>query len=295
MAGQFREAEIGDPDGLMLIDEQIGGLDVPVQNPLIVGILDRLSRLRADARCEPPPLIARRRLIAPPVFEQRVEPPAADVLHGIVRHAVVLTEGKDRHDVCMVQPGDRQRLALKPLQPPGIELHLVDDLEGDASPQRFLNRLVDHPHPTATKLARDPKVAKLRGNRASDFPIRRVRRALAQPLDHRHGRQQRSNNLGVLGISLQEVGDRWCLTAATTFDEFFGDAFERVAFFVVAVDRLGGVSRRSCVTHVSPLRNSGNCSRTLRSRSTARTYRLLAAAGLIESDAAASRLLICSK
>ena len=64
----------------------------------------------------------------------------------------------------MVKPSDRLRLALESLQSPGVEIDLVDDLEGDVAPERFLERLVDDPHSASAQLADDPELAEPHGS-----------------------------------------------------------------------------------------------------------------------------------
>ena len=104
--------------------------------------------------------------VSPPVIEQAVETSAANVLHRVIGKTLVLTDGEDRHDVGVVQPGDRLRLAMKTLEPPGVELNLVDDLQRDIAPERFLDRLVDDSHSTSAQFTNDPEVAELCRHRA---------------------------------------------------------------------------------------------------------------------------------
>ena len=54
MADELRQAEIGDPDRLMLVDQEIGRLDVAVKDSLFMCVLERLGGLDADARHETP-------------------------------------------------------------------------------------------------------------------------------------------------------------------------------------------------------------------------------------------------
>ena len=165
----------------------------------------------------------------------------------------------------------------------------MDHLERDIAPERLLDRLVNDPHPAPAQLANDPELAELRWHRSRRLHLRRRHSAPPQPLDHRHRRQQLADRLGMLGIALQVLGDRWRFAPSTALDKLFGHAFERVAIAVACnVDRVDRPGLRIRVVHVEPPSKPGICSSTLLSRSTARTYRLLAAAGLIASAAAAS-------
>ena len=71
----------------------------------------------------------------------------ADELHGKVVQALMLADAEDWHDVGMVQPGRRAGLAAKPFQPRRVaEMVEGERLQGHVPAQRFLDRLVHHPH-----------------------------------------------------------------------------------------------------------------------------------------------------
>ncbi len=40
-----RQAEVGDPEIAAIVDQDVGGLDVPVEHLQLVGVLERLGRL----------------------------------------------------------------------------------------------------------------------------------------------------------------------------------------------------------------------------------------------------------
>jgi len=47
-SNQLGQAEVGDPDGVVLVDQKVRRLDVAVEHPLLVGVGERLGRLRRE-------------------------------------------------------------------------------------------------------------------------------------------------------------------------------------------------------------------------------------------------------
>ena len=96
------------------------------------------------------------------VLQDHVQAVPLDVLHRVIVHTAVLTYSVNRHDPRVMQPGRRPRLELE-----SLHLHRVNpamqrqDLQGNPPPQRFLHRLVDHPHAAPTDLAEDAIFAEL--------------------------------------------------------------------------------------------------------------------------------------
>jgi hypothetical protein len=110
-----------------------------------------------------------RRSQPPQLGDDLFQPLALDQLHGVEADVSIPTHLEDRHDMGVVQPGRRLRLAAEPL----LGLWVVDqmtgeDLQGHPAAQGHLLGLVDHPHPAPADLAQDPVVAdlaKVRGDR----------------------------------------------------------------------------------------------------------------------------------
>ena len=76
----------------------------------------------------------------------------------------MLADAEDRHDVRVVELGDRLRLALEPPEPLRVEVDVVDHLDGDVAAERLLHRLVDDAHPAAAQLAEDAELAEPLGH-----------------------------------------------------------------------------------------------------------------------------------
>ena len=177
------DAEVGDPDFALFVEQQVGGLDVAV------------DRRRSRARRGGPRRLARpcgrwtargrrrrrgdggRRLAvsasgigwrgaaicsAPEVIEQLAERLAADELHREVVDAALLADGEDGHDVRMVDLGRGLGFVLE-----AGDVLFVDgggsgqDLEGDAAAEGDLLRLVDDAHAAAADFADEAEVAEL--------------------------------------------------------------------------------------------------------------------------------------
>jgi hypothetical protein len=99
-----------------------------------------------------------------------IEAPALDELHDVIVHRGTpvprspLADTEDRHDVGVVQPGRRPRLALEAAQLLGVgEGVRRQDLEGHAPAERLLLGLVDDPHAAVADFTKDAEVAQLLG------------------------------------------------------------------------------------------------------------------------------------
>ena len=84
-------------------------------------------------------------------------------LHDVVVMAVVPPHAEDRDDIGVVQPRRGPRLPLETLHLLRVsESRIRQNLQRDASAQRFLLGLVDHAHAAAANLAEDAVVAQPR-------------------------------------------------------------------------------------------------------------------------------------
>ena len=144
-----RQAEVGDPDPAVGRDEDVGRLEVAVDDAGGVG-----GRQAAARGGEGVDDLAQR---PPAVLQPHVEARAGDVLH---RHEDVVGEGADlvdRHHVGMGELGHRLRLAQEALAAGGRPDDLVgaDDLERDLAIERRVDGGEDEAHGAAAELRLD--------------------------------------------------------------------------------------------------------------------------------------------
>ncbi len=104
-----RDAEVGDVQVAFTVDQEIPRLDVPVDDPVRVRVIERLPSL-----LEPPQRVRRR--LAAVLLQPLLERGAVDVLHDDVGPLAGLADVVDRHDVRLV--GDARRGACLAGEPP---------------------------------------------------------------------------------------------------------------------------------------------------------------------------------
>ena len=176
------QAEIGDPEVALFIDQEVRGLDVAMQDVVGVGVFQGrcgLSGEPGDIALETRALVEEgpasrdlatlESLLASVLssLPQFVDDPgkvaAIDVLHRVVSDPILRSSGENRHDVRVSQARGGLCLDLESVQPPGIERRgFSQDLEGDtAGPEDILDRLVDDTHPASAQLADDSEVAQV--------------------------------------------------------------------------------------------------------------------------------------
>ena len=132
----------------VVAEEEVGGLDVAVDEAPAVGVVEAAGRLEADQqrlrRAEPPAHV-----------EHRPQAAAAEVLAHEVRPVVLLAPVVDRHDVGVVEGGGGPGLGPEPAQERlVVGQRRVQDLDRDAAAQPNVvgeEDVPDEPLPTGRR------------------------------------------------------------------------------------------------------------------------------------------------
>jgi hypothetical protein len=108
LGGAAGEAEVGEVDGAVLSEQDVGRFDVSVDEPARMGGVEGAGDGADDGHGP---------LGLEPAFllEHRAEIGAFDVAHGDVEQPVCLAGVEDRHDVRVIQAGGQLRLAQEAL------------------------------------------------------------------------------------------------------------------------------------------------------------------------------------
>jgi hypothetical protein len=164
------------------------------------------------------------------LVEHFIQPQALDELHDVIGQAVLLADAEDRHDVGVVQPGRRFRLAFKALLGAGVEQQVPgQDLEGDVSAQGDLLGLVDDAHAALADFAEDAKVAELlqgKGRRHGLWP-RGLLVVVLDLLDLDQGGEQFADVGGELRIALDIFAQGRALAAPVACGQLIGEPGEQ--------------------------------------------------------------------
>ena len=135
----FREPEIQHLDGTVRPDFDVGGLQIPVDDPLRVGRFERVGNLPGDRQR----FIERERSGCDTVGERRALDQLEDQRVGAVR----LLEAEDRPDVGMVDRCEHLGFALEPGEAVRIERETVgENLERDVPIQRGITGVIHLAH-----------------------------------------------------------------------------------------------------------------------------------------------------
>ena len=240
----------------MDVEQNVRRLDVAVERPLPVRVLQGLGHLEPDPRdAAGIPLVrvrrprqdrvgrghllgrvCRRPVLQPSdLLEHLVEAEPADELHGVVVEALALAHAEDRHDVGV----------MKLCRGPGLAEESLDDLGGpscarrkhfyrDMPVERFLLGLVDDPHAPAAQLAQDAEVAKP----FQDRPVAWQAclsgggcRVVVQldVLDEEERREKLLELPDTFGSPREKLAHGWPFAAAHPVEELLGQRLERVA------------------------------------------------------------------
>ena len=141
-----REAEVGDLRDALRCQQYVVGLDVAVDELVLVRVRERPGRLHDDGDG---PILAHLAL----AVDEAAHVLALDELHGEVVHALGLADVERPHDVHVVEPRRHPRLTseashelLVAAQPLG------EDLQGHGAVERYLPGLVHHAHAALAEL-----------------------------------------------------------------------------------------------------------------------------------------------
>ena len=146
-----------------------------------------------------------------------------------------LADAEDGDDVRVVQPRGGLRLAMEAGHALGVEeRRRGQDLERDATAERFLLGLVDDAHPAASDLADDPVVGEPLGNRAvrqgggAEERTGDIRRARLEILDDHQRGEEGADLLGERGIPGGIFLDGRPFPALAALEELLREIAERV-------------------------------------------------------------------
>jgi hypothetical protein len=203
------QAKVRDPRFAAAVDQDIGGLQVAMDDPGIVRGLDPVGQL-----CHQRGGIPRRK--RPGAFH-RGKAGAGDIFHRVEIAILLLTDRVDRDDIPMRQLGRRFRFAAKTLNLAfGGKVPVQDQFDRNGAVQRQLPSPIDDPHPAAADFFQQLEIAQDATAVGHLFPpwrhLRHRRRRV--PLD---GRLISANNGGLASGELFQVAQqRGLFSAAQT-------------------------------------------------------------------------------
>jgi hypothetical protein len=147
-AGPTGEPEVQDLDPIVASHEDVLGLQVPVDDPLVVGRVESPGDLERDLDRSLP----RQRSRGEPGAERH----ALQELRDGVGDPAALAQVEDRQDVRVGKGGDGPRLALEPLEGAAIgRQQLGQDLDGDFAAEPGIPRPVHLAHPSGADRRED--------------------------------------------------------------------------------------------------------------------------------------------
>ena len=149
--GEPRHAEIEDVGLARFVHQDVGGLEIAMDDRALVRVLDAVANLRHQL--QPLPQVEPVRVA---VGKQRLP---VHQLHGEVRLAPKRGVGHPRvvdlRDAGVLQPAQRLRLVLEAAEHLAGGISRADHLQGHGAMRELLLRLVDRAHPALTEQAND--------------------------------------------------------------------------------------------------------------------------------------------
>ena len=124
--GELGDAEVRDLDLVLLVEDEVGGLDVAVDDPARVGVVER----RRDLAHEPDHLL---RLEAVPLLEDGADRLAVHELHGEERHVLLLADVEEGDDARVGEGAGDARLLVEAL----LERPVLGAPRGDVEADRL--------------------------------------------------------------------------------------------------------------------------------------------------------------
>ena len=147
--GHLRDPEVGDLHVAVRVDQDVGRLHVPVDDAVVVGVLERRAELQQDSLHDG---YGQWRVLA----DHHVEWSAVDVLHDEEQRIARVPNGVDHDDVGVIESRGRSGLALEPFFHAGVEREVRQhDLDRDPAVQSQVVGEVDDGHAAAADLAAD--------------------------------------------------------------------------------------------------------------------------------------------
>src|ERR671937_714033 len=139
---------------LTSIQENILWFDIAMQNPALMGVVDRLRQLEDDLRCA-----THRHRLAPNEF---VQLSAFHELHTEIATAIALAHLVDRHDARMLESSGRLSFATKAFQM-GFSCPRTarDHFQSDDPVETLLACSINHALPTAPDFLQQFVIAKI--------------------------------------------------------------------------------------------------------------------------------------
>jgi len=155
LAEQAGDAEVRELDRSVVGDQQVGGLDVAVDDAAVVGVLQRGADCDAHfGRFAPVKMPAGQQFV--------LQAAAVDVFHRVEEPPFFLAESEQADDVRMVQLAKRFDFYFESLAEPRI---VMEPGRQDLDRHRLLglqiDALVDHSHPTPPERSQDAVGAEL--------------------------------------------------------------------------------------------------------------------------------------